>query len=219
MYKIGIIGSGPVAKSLGSGLRKHGYDVKISSRDLGKQQQIEQETGVQTVTFEEAASFGDIIIFAVKGTASEQVVSSLANQLSGKIVIDTCNPIADQPPVNGVLQFFTSQNESLMERLQKIVPEAHFVKAFSCIGSPFMIDPSFDQTPTMFICGNNSEAKKTVSELLQRVGWEALDMGMIESARGIEPLCILWCIPGIRENKWNHAFKLMEQQPAPVFAV
>jgi len=127
-------------------------------------------------------------------------------------VIDTTNPIADQPPVNGVMHFFTSLESSLMERLQKIVPNAGFVKAFNSVGSMFMIDPKFELRPTMFICGNNDAAKKEVRGLLEMVGWEAEDMGNAEAARAIEPLCILWCIPGMRENKWNHAFKLMKSK-------
>jgi predicted dinucleotide-binding enzyme len=98
-----------------------------------------------------------------------------------------------------------------MERLQKLVPDAHLVKAFNCVGNAFMIDPDFGQKPSMFICGNNASAKKDVTSLLEKVGWEAEDMGNVEAARAIEPLCMLWCIPGIRENKWSHAFKLLKK--------
>jgi predicted dinucleotide-binding enzyme len=63
----------------------------------------------------------------------------------------------------------------------------------------------------MFICGNDSVAKERVSELLTRFGWEVEDMGGAESARAIEPLCILWCIPGFKRNQWTHAFKLLKK--------
>jgi len=62
----------------------------------------------------------------------------------------------------------------------------------------------------MFICGNDPDAKRVVSEVLQDFGWEAEDMGAAESARALEPLCQLWCIPGLRSNQWNHAFKLLK---------
>ena len=210
MKKIGIIGSGIVAKILASGLYKHGYAVMLGSSDKTKREQLHKETGLQTGTFEEAALFGEIVILAVKGTAAEKVVSSINIQLSDKTVIDTTNPIADRPPANGVIQYFTSLDESLMERLQKAAPKANLVKAFNSVGNPFMIDPEFELKPTMFICGNNISAKNEASAILEEVGWEVEDMGNAESARAIEPLCMLWCIPGFLENRWNHAFKLLK---------
>ncbi|MDB4959515.1 MAG: DNA-binding protein [Myxococcales bacterium] len=119
------------------------------------------------------------------------------------------NPIADAPPQNGVLRYFTTQDESLMERLQKKAPEARFVKAFNSIGSAVMVDPKFPATPTMFICGNHAGAKKQVGEVLTKFGWESADMGMVESARPIEALCILWCVPGMLRNDWAHALRYM----------
>ncbi len=211
MKKIGIIGSGVVGKVLATGFKKHGYQVMLGSGDKSKREQFRNETGIQTGTFDETAVFGDIIILAVKGNVAESVISGLSGKILGKIVIDTTNPIAEKPPVNGVIQYFTSLDNSLMERLQKLVPEAHLVKAFNSVGNAFMIDPEFGQKPSMFICGNSPSAKKDVTILLEKVGWEVEDMGNVESARAIEPLCILWCIPGFRENKWSHALKLLKK--------
>ena len=211
MKKIGIIGSGMVGRALAAGLTKHGYQVMVGSGDKSKREIINKETGVLTGTFAKTALFGEIIIFAIKGTAAEKVILSLKDMLSGKTVIDTTNPIADRPPVNGVIQYFTSLEESLMERLQKSAPKANLVKAFSCAGNAFMIDPEFELKPTMFICGTSESAKNEVITLLEKVGWEVEDMGRMESARAIEPLCILWCIPGFLENRWNHAFKLLKK--------
>jgi predicted dinucleotide-binding enzyme len=152
-------------------------------------------------------------VLAVKGTAAESAVKSaqLAN-LKGKTVIDTTNPIADAPPVNGVLKFFTSLDDSLMERLQKLAPEANFVKSFSCVGNVFMVNADFGGVkPTMFIAGNSDAAKAEVKAILNQFGWEFEDMGKAEAARAIEPLCILWCIPGFLSNSWMHAFKLLKK--------
>jgi hypothetical protein len=124
-------------------------------------------------------------------------------------VIDATNPIADQPPQNGVIRYFTTQDESLMERLQKKAPQARFVKAWNSIGNAFMVNPKFPATPTMFICGNDAGAKQQTTAILTKFGWETADMGMVEAARPIEALCILWCIPGMLRNDWAHAFKLM----------
>jgi predicted dinucleotide-binding enzyme len=148
----------------------------------------------------------------VKGTAAESAIKICGpDKLKGKTIIDATNPIADAAPVNGVLGFFTGPNQSLMEKLQQLAPQANFVKAFSCVGNGFMVNPKFPGgKPTMFICGNNDAAKSSVSEVLTQFGWETEDMGKVEAARAIEPLCMLWCIPGISKNQWSHAFKLLK---------
>jgi predicted dinucleotide-binding enzyme len=211
MEKIGIIGSGVVAKALAKGLIKHGYQVLAGSGNLSKQEEIKKETGALSGSFQDAVEFADTVILAVKGMASEKVVSGLSGRLKGKTIIDATNPIDDRPPVNGVISFFTSLDESLMEKLQKLAPDANFVKAFNSIGNGFMVDPGFDSKPTMFICGNNSDAKKKTAALIEKLGWEVEDMGGVESARAIEPLCILWCVPGLLHNSWSHAFKLLKK--------
>ena len=159
--------------------------------------------------FAQTAAFGDVVVLAVKGTAASEALHAAGN-ISGKIIIDATNPIADKPPVNGVLQFFTDLNDSLMEKLQREFPQARFVKAFNSVGAANMVDPKFAAgKPTMFICGNDPQAKATVRTIIDQFGWETADMGTAEAARAIEPLCILWCIRGFKENKWNHAFKLL----------
>jgi hypothetical protein len=131
--------------------------------------------------------------------------------LANKTIIDTTNPIAETPPENGVLNFFTELNNSLMERLQNAYPDANFVKAFNSIGGNLMINPDFGvEKPSMFICGNNKQAKKEVAEICALFGFEIEDMGTVEAARAIEPLCMLWCIPGFRDNNWNHAFRFLK---------
>jgi hypothetical protein len=133
-----------------------------------------------------------------------------AASLAGKPVIDATNPIADAPPVNGVLKFYTTLDESQMERLQRQFEAARFVKAFNSVGSALMVNPEVKGgRPTMFICGNDDAAKRIVTGVLDQFGWETADMGKAEAARAIEPLCMLWCIPGFLRNDWTHAFKLV----------
>jgi predicted dinucleotide-binding enzyme len=213
MVKIGILGSGDVGKTLAKGFLKYDYQVMIGSDHVEKLEEFKKENSkVETGTFEQSAQWADLVVLCVKGTVAEKIVEKTKTNLFGKIVVDTTNPIADAPPENGVLKFFTSLEESLMERLQKIAPDAQFVKALNSIGSGLMINPDFGDSikPTMFICGNNEDAKKTVSEILQKFGFEVEDVGKVESARAIEPLCILWCIPGFLKNEWAHAFKLLK---------
>jgi predicted dinucleotide-binding enzyme len=130
--------------------------------------------------------------------------------IAKKIIIDATNPIADAPPVDGVLQFFTDINMSLMEQLQSEFPSAHWVKAFSSVGNGQFVNPVYKVgRPTMFICGNDENSKSTVTSILDQFGWETADMGTSKSARAVEPLCMLWCIPGFLHNQWTHAFKLL----------
>ena len=212
--KVGVLGSGEVAKTLASGLLKHGHQVTLGSRTTSKLAEwASQNKGGAIGTFAETAKFGELLILAVKGKAAAEALTAVgAKNLAGKTIIDACNPIEDAAPVNGVLKFFTNINESLMERLQKEFSAAHFVKAFNSVGSAGMVDPVFaDGKPTMFICGNNENAKKQVTQILDQFGWETADMGQAEAARAIEPLCMLWCIPGFLHNQWTHAFKLLKK--------
>ena len=214
MAKIGILGTGDVGKTLAKGFLKHGYQVAIGSDHPEKLAEFKRENPqIEIATFEQAAQSGDTVVLCVKGTVAEKIIEKVKRHLSGKTVIDATNPIADAQPQNGVLKFFTTLDESLMERLQKIAPDARFVKALNSIGSGLMINPNFrnNTKPTMFICGNNDDAKKKVYEILEKFGFEIEDMGKAESARAIEPLCILWCIPGFLRNEWAHAFKLLKK--------
>jgi len=211
--KIGILGSGAVAQALGAGFLKHGHQVLLGSGTPAKLAAwAGQHAGAQVGSFADAAGFGDIAVLAVKGTAAAQALRAAgAQRLAGKTVIDATNPIADAPPVNGVLQFFTGPNESLLEQLQREFPQLKLVKAFNSVGHAFMVDPPFkDGPPTMFICGDDEAARRTVAGLVREVGWELADMGPAVAARAIEPLCILWCIPGLQRNEWSHAFKLLK---------
>jgi len=210
--RVGVLGSGDVAKVLAGGFVKHGHDVMIGSRTPAKLAEwASSGPKVATGTFADAAQFGELVVLAVKGTAAHEALQLAGERnLARKVVIDATNPIAEAPPIHGVLKFFTDLDESLMERLQKQFPEAHLVKAFNSVGNACMVNPRFEGgKPTMFICGNDEAAKQTVRGVLDQFGWETADMGRAEAARAIEPLCMLWCIPGFLRNDWVHAFKLL----------
>lgn len=211
--KIGVIGSGVVAQTLGAGFLTHGHDVVLGTRDAAKLDAwAAQHPQARIDSVAAAARFGEVVVLAVKGSAAASALRSAdpAN-LAGKVVIDATNPIADLPPVNGVLRFTTTLDESLFEQLQREFPAARLVKAFNSVGSAQMVNPQFrGGKPTMFICGSDAAAKETVRGILDEFGWETADMGAPEAARAIEPLCMLWCIPGIARNDWSaHAFKLL----------
>ncbi len=212
--KVSIIGSGDVGKALALGFLKHNYEVMIGTEHKDKLLDWEKKTGFSGKfgSFLEASEFGEIIVLAVKGSVAKDVIRSINGKISGKVIIDVTNPIAELPPENGVLRFFTSLDRSLMEDLQTLAPQAKFVKAFNSVGNAFMVNPDFAGTkPTMFICGNNSEAKEKVSKIVNLFGFDSEDMGGAEGARAIEPLCMLWCIPGFLRHEWSHAFKLLKK--------
>jgi len=213
---IGILGSGAVGRVLARAFTAEGHTVMLGTRTTSRPDLallVQENPGTRLGSFGEAAAFGELLVLAVAGAAAEPVIAMAGTaNFRNKILIDTTNPIAAAPPQNGVLSFFTSPNESLMERIQLLVPEARVVKAFNSVGNAVMYRPSFKEgRPTMFICGNDDNAKKTVTALLDAFGFDAEDMGKVQSARAIEPLCILWCIPGFIRNQWNHAFRLLQQ--------
>jgi predicted dinucleotide-binding enzyme len=214
--KVGIIGSGIVGRVLAAGFLHEGRHVMLGTRNISKEEVLkwkkENPQGLLG-SFQDTAQFGEIIGLAVSGLVVEDAINLAGKEhFSNKIIIDATNPIAAVPPENGVLRFFTTLEESLMEKIQKQLTDAKVVKAFSCVGNGSMYKPDFNGSlPTMFICGNDEEAKKTVTDILTSFGWETEDMGKIEAARAIEPLCILWCIPGFLRNQWTHAFKLLKK--------
>jgi 8-hydroxy-5-deazaflavin:NADPH oxidoreductase len=210
--RAGILGSGDVAKALGGGFLRHGHEVVLGTRAPAKLTDwTTQNPKGRVAGFADAARFGELVVLAVKGTAAVDALRAAgAANLAGKPVIDATNPIADAAPVNGVLKFYTHLDESQMERLQREFSDVRFVKAFNSVGSACMVNPQFKGgKPTMFICGNDEAAKKIVNGILDQFGWETADMGKAEAARAIEPLCMLWCIPGFLRNDWVHAFKLL----------
>src|SRR5437762_12000780 len=211
MTRIGVIGSAIVGQTLAGGLKKHGYDVRIASREPAKLADYSARTGIQAAAPAGVASWAEALVLAVKGTAAEAALREAgAENIKGKVVLDATNPIANEPPEDGVLRVLTSPNDSLMERLQKAFPGVKFVKAFNSVSNPVMVNPQFPGgRPTMFYCGNDAAAKAWVANVLQQFGWEPADMGTAVAARAIEPLAQLWCIPGFRQNHWTHAFHVL----------
>lgn len=162
-------------------------------------------------TFADAAQFAEIIVLCVLGRIVDKVIESAGPQnFVGKTLIDTTNPLADAPPVGGVLLYTTGPHESLGEKIQALLPQSHVVKAFNSVGNSLMVNPHFEQgVPTMFLCGDNDPAKSQVAEIIHQFGWEPFDCGGIIASRALEPLCMLWCIPGFLKNQWSHAFKVL----------
>lgn len=214
--KIGIIGSAAVGQALAKGFHNEGHEVVLGTRNPAKKELDDfksKHPAITVANFENTAQGAQLLVLATAGSVVEEAIRMAGiHNFTDKPVIDTTNPIDAQPPLNGVLKYFTDINGSLLERIQQIIPDAKLVKAFNSVGNAVMYKPKFEEgTPTMFICGNDEGAKKTVTKLLDSFGWDTEDMGKVEAARAIEPLCMLWCIPGFLQNHWTHAFKLLKK--------
>ena len=212
--KIGVLGSGIVGQTLGAGFAKCGHQVMMGTRKPQSEEVttwLAKTPGASAGSFADAARFGDLVALAVQGLVVEKVLELTgAENCAGKTLIDATNPLADSPPVNGILRYTTGPNESLGEKIQALLPKAHVVKAFNSVGAGRMVNPQFEQgIPTMFLCGDNEAAKREVSGIITAFGWEPFDCGGIIAARAIEPLCMLWCLRGFQRNEWTHAFKLL----------
>jgi hypothetical protein len=189
--KIGILGSGAVGQVLGKGWAA-GSKASVGS-------------------FAKAAAFGEAILFAPLGTAAEEVIRLAGPEnFKGKLVMDATNPLdfsKGMPP-----SLFVGWNDSLGERVQKWLPEAHVVKAFNTIGNAHMVKPDFNgQKPDLLICGNDEAAKALCGRLCADLGMPTVDLGPIQLSRGLEEMCILWVAYGIKTQSWNHAFKLLRK--------
>jgi predicted dinucleotide-binding enzyme len=207
--KIGVLGSGEVGTTLARGFKGAGHDVRIGTREGTKLAAFSKEHGITEGKFSDVAAFADVVVIAVKGGVAVELAQGLSAQLAGKPVIDTTNPISGAP-VNGVLPYFTGPNDSILQRLQKAVPAAHFVKAFNSVGAGLMVKPKLSGgKPAMFICGDDAGAKGTVSQLLGELGWQAEDVGPSGLGGPLEALCQIWCAPGFMRNDWAHAFAML----------
>jgi len=209
---VGILGSGDVGKALARGFLMLGHAVKIGSRDPEKLADFVASAGegASAGTFEETAKFGDLIVLATLGSATEDAIEIAGkSNFDNKIVIDTTNPLEFS---TGAPQLSIGFNDSLGEHVQRMLPKARVVKAFNTVGNAHMVKPEFPNgPPTMFIAGNDEESKRLVSQICEHFGWDVSDLGGIESSRYLEPMCMAWVVHGIHTKSWNHAFKLLKK--------
>jgi predicted dinucleotide-binding enzyme len=211
--KIGIIGSGDVAQSLGSGLVEAGHTVMLGTRDTDKKslsswrKKNDKKKSLGSTT--EAAAYGELVILAVAWHAAEDILAQVRPELAGKVVIDVTNPLVfneGEPPSLSV-----GHTMSAGEIVQASLPDSHVIKTLNIVGHKHMAFPKYQEgLPIMFVCGNNQSAKNATHDLLVDLGWEdTLDIGGIEKSRLLEPLCILWVEYGVARNTWDHAFAVL----------
>ena len=218
--KIGILGSGPVGLTLGKGLIQTGHHVTIGTRNPSREalQQWIKKQGKQAMagTFRQAAEFGELLLICTSWAGTKKAIEAAGIwNFKSKTVVDVTNPLDGKgPDENGRLTFTIGHTNSAGEQIQAwLPPDANVVKALSCIGHEKMLLPDFKEgAPTMFIAGNNNNAKREVVNLLHQIGWlDVADMGKIEMSRSIEPLSILWAAWGFLNDSSGHAFKLLKR--------
>jgi 8-hydroxy-5-deazaflavin:NADPH oxidoreductase len=217
IMKIGILGSGDVGRRLADGFIELGHTVKIGSRDPNQGKITEwiakhNEGKASSGTFAETASFGELDVLATLWAgAADAIKMADPRNLAGKVVIDVTNPLdfpKGMPP-----RLAIGQTDSAGETVQRMLPDSKVIKAFNIVGNVHMVHPDFPGgPPTMFICGNDEDAKKTITDnILTKFGWETIDIGGIEGARLLEPLAFLWIMHALRTGSGNHAFKLLRK--------
>jgi predicted dinucleotide-binding enzyme len=212
--QVGVLGTGEVGRRLAMGFRSRDHDVMIGSRDPDKPELREwlsgDGAGIRGGTFAETAAHGELLVLAVLGDAVEEVIAAAGPQnFSGKVVIDTTNPLDSSggfPPKLSI-----TGEDSLGERVQRWLPDARVVKAFNTIGNALFVDPSFREgEPTMLIVGDDGPAKRTVTAVLNDFGWsDVVDLGGIQGSRELEAICIAWVKIGGARGAWDHGFKLL----------
>lgn len=210
LVRVGILGSGDVGRALAAGFAGLGHDVKIGSRDPEKLREWAAGAGphVSTGTFAETARFGDVLVLATLGVATEEAIRLAGiDAFDGKVVIDTTNPLDFS---TGMPRLSIGHTDSLGEAVQRLIPKARVVKAFNTVGNALMVNPQLPGgPPDMFMCGNDEDAKNIVTQICKHFGWGVIDLGGIESSRYLEPMCLTWVLHGIRGGSWRHAFKML----------
>lgn len=208
--KIAIIGTGNVGSALGKGWVSQGHTVVFGTRqpERGKVQDLLAKVGggSTAVPIPAAIEQSEIVVLATPWNAVSDVAHAVSDW-QGKIVIDATNPIAPG------LQLAMGHTTSAAEQLATFLPGASVVKAFNTTGAENMADPLYNGEPiTMFICGDDANAKAMVTELAESLGFDVADVGSLETARLIEPLALVWINLAMKQGFGrNIAFKLVRR--------
>ena len=209
--KIAVIGAGNVGGTLGTAWAAQGHQVVFGVRDPrdARVQAVVAASGGQAraASVREAAAAADIVLLATPWDATKDAIEA-AGSLAGKIVVDATNPL--RPDLSGLALGHTT---SAGEQVARWAPGARVVKAFNTIGAQHMADPRFgDQPASMFVCGDDPAAKRTVAELAAALGFDPVDAGPLTQARLLEPLAMLWISLAYAQGHGTGiAFKLLRR--------
>jgi len=213
--RIGILGSGDVGQTLGSGFAAVGHEVMLGSRSPASERAVAWRERVggtaRTGSFAETGEFGEVAILATLWGGTQNALELAgATCLGGKVVLDVTNPFVFEP--NQPPGLALGHTDSGGEQVQRWLPSARVVKSLNTVGYAHMVQPAFPEgRPDAFMCGNELLAKDVITDLLGQIGWDPIDIGGIEGARLLEPLAALHFTYAIRTGGWNHAFRLLRK--------
>jgi 8-hydroxy-5-deazaflavin:NADPH oxidoreductase len=197
--RIGVLGTGMVGKALATKLVAVGYEVRMGSRSAANESAAAWAAAAGdragSGSFADAAGFGELVVNATAGAASlEALAAAGGDALAGKVLLEVANPLdfsQGMPPMLSV-----SNTDSLAEQIQRAHPDALVVKSLNTMRADVMVDPQLvPGHHTVFVCGDDEDAKRRVVELLQSFGWahdQVLDLGDITAARGLEMYLPFW---------------------------
>lgn len=197
--KIGVLGTGMVGTAIATRLVELGHDVMIGSRD-GKSEAAtswlaEQKGTASTGSFAEAARHGEVVVLAVRGDVALAAVAAAGpGRLAGKVLLNISNPLDFSQGFPPRMIPELSNTTSLSEAVQAAAPEARVVGSLNTMNASLMVNPAaLDGPHDVFLCGDDDEAKQTVSGLLNEFGWSApIDLGPLRAARGTEGMMPFW---------------------------
>lgn len=208
---IGVLGTGNVGGVLGTRWAKAGHRVVFASREPGstRVRKILSAAGpnARAAGAQEAAAAADVVVLAVPWGGAEQVLRSAGN-LAGKILVDCTNPL--NPDLSGLAVGHTS---SAGEEVAGWAAGARVVKAFNSTGAGNMADPKYGtENASLFLCGDDAEARSVVARLAQDLGFDPVDCGPLRAARYLEPLAMLWIHLAFAQGQGRDiAFKLLRR--------
>jgi len=193
--KIGILGTGMVGETLGTKFVQLGHQVKMGSRTANNEAAAKwvkvAGSNASQGTFSDAANFGEMAFVCLKGAVFLDVAKTLGPTVcAGKVLVDVSNPLEFS---NGTMSLSICNSNSLGEEVQKALPSAKVVKTLNTVNCEVMVEPAKGGDPSMFLCGNDADAKKKVTELLKTLGWrDIIDLGDITKSRGTETMMHIW---------------------------
>lgn len=209
---IAILGTGVVGISLAKGFVASGHTVTFGTRNPGAERAraaLSAVPGATALSPLEAAGQADLAVLALPWNAVLETLQALGPKaLAGRVLIDATNPLDFS---SGAPKMALGFSDSAGETVQRLLPEAHVVKAFNIITANHMVNPKLaDGVPDMLIAGNDTSAKEAVSKILRDFGWRSpIDMGDITASRLLEPFAMVWIEYGVRNGHWTHAFSLL----------
>lgn len=205
--KIAIVGSGRIGGGLGKAWAKHGHAVVFGARDPSDAELVAlcEAIGARAASLESAVADADVVVLAMPFGALDDVLAKIG-ACAGKVVIDCTNAVGPG------FTLMYGHTTSSAEELQKKIPSAHVFKSFNAQGAENLANPVYDGVQASnFFCGDDAQGRTIVKQLVEDVGFEAIDAGPLKNARLLEPLMVLWISAAKSVGTRDIAFKVLRR--------